>query len=134
VLPHLARLEFLLAKQRVDDRRLPHSRRSEQRTGLTGTQVAGNHVHAALLFRANGVHGNPNRLGPDFVHVLIKMFGHIGLVQDDDRVGAALVGQEQIALQAARVVVAVETHHEEDGVDVGGDDLFLGQLARDRRE
>ena len=83
------------------------------------------------LLGADGVHGNPNRQGPDFVHVLSQMVGHIGLVEDHHGSGAAFVGEQQVALEPARVVVAVEAHHQEDGVDVGGDDLFFGELAGD---
>ena len=84
-----------------------------------------------LLLRADGVHRNTNRQGLNFVHVLSEMVGDIGLVEDHHRPRAAFVGQDQVALQPARVVVAVEAHHDEDGVDVGGDDLLFGQLAGD---
>src|SRR5690606_31661491 len=36
----------------------------------------------------------------------------------------------QIAFEAPQVVVAVESHDQEHGVDVGCDDLLLGDLAR----
>ncbi len=43
---------------------------------------------------------------------------------------AAAVDQREIALDAAHVEVAVETHHDEHGIDVGGDDLADMPLAR----
>ena len=109
----------------------PTPEEPEQRAGLAGAEVALDDLDAAAVLRADGVHGNPNREGPDLVHVLSQMVGHVGLVEDHDRAGAALVRQHQVALEPARVVVAVEAHHEEHGVDVGGDDLLFGQLAGD---
>ena len=53
----------------------------------------------------------------------------IGFAQEHLRCGATVFGQHQIALQPPRIVVAVEAHHDEDDVDIGGDDLLLGELA-----
>ena len=43
--------------------------------------------------------------------------------------GAAVPGDDEVALDAARIEVAVEPGHEEDGIDVRRDDLFFGGIA-----
>ena len=58
-----------------------------------------------------------------------RIVDEIGLVQDDDRRRAALPGDDEIALDAPRVEVVIETGDEEDRVDVGGDDLLFGRIA-----
>ena len=55
----------------------------------------------------------------------------VRLVQDDDRPRAAVPGRREIALDAPQVEVVVEAADQEDGVDVGGDDLLFGGLAGD---
>ena len=42
---------------------------------------------------------------------------------------AARPGDRQVALEAAQVEVAVEPGDEERDVDVGGDDLLVGEVA-----
>ena len=59
------------------------------------------------------------------------MFGHIGLIENHHRTGAAFKRQYQVALQPAGVVIAIQSHDDEDGIDVGGDDLLFGGLAGD---
>ena len=49
--------------------------------------------------------------------------GDVGLVEDDDRRHAAVVGEHEVALQAPQVEVVVEAGDEEGEVHVGGQDL-----------
>ena len=60
-----------------------------------------------------------------------------GLVRRMTGDGAALARHQQVPLETARVVVAIEAHDDEDDVHIGGDDLLAGRLAgrapRERR-
>ena len=70
--------------------------------------------------------------GADGAHLLDDRRGvldEIGLVQDHDRRRAAVPGDDEVALDAPGVVIAVEAGHQEHHVDVGGDDLLLGRIA-----
>ena len=67
---------------------------------------------------------------PHLVDERRRIVHQVRLVQHDDRRGAAVRSDEEVALDAARVVVAVEPGDEKDDVDVGGDDLLLGAVAR----
>ena len=58
-----------------------------------------------------------------------RIVDEIRLVEDDDRRGAAFPRGHQIALDAARIEIVIEAGHQEDDVDVGGDDLLLGGIA-----
>ncbi len=62
---------------------------------------------------------------------IVDVVDQIGLRQHDDRRGPALVRHHEVSLEPARVVVAIEPHHQEHDVNVGGDDLLLGELAGD---
>ena len=53
----------------------------------------------------------------------------IRLGEQNDRRGAALARHQQVPLETTRVVVAIQSHDDEDDVDVGGDDLLAGRLA-----
>ena len=79
-------------------------------------------------------HAERDRLGlrDGLPHVL----GEVRLRQEDERVGAAVPRGGEIALEPTRLEVAPAVGDEEDGVDIGGDHLLLGQprlLARETR-
>ena len=69
--------------------------------------------------------GAGDRLDPG--HRSTDVIGEIGLVENDDRLGARTPGQAEIALEPARVQVMVERGHDEQEVDVGGEDLLVGR-------
>ncbi len=71
--------------------------------------------------------GDAFDLGDRTGHVISK----VGLGQQHDGTGAALVGHQQITLDSTRVEVAVEAHDQEHRVDVGSDHLLFGELAGD---
>ena len=60
---------------------------------------------------------------------LLEVAGDVGLVEDDDRGDAARPGDGEVALEAAQVEVAVEAGDQERDVDVGRDDLLVGEVA-----
>ena len=53
----------------------------------------------------------------------------VGLVKDDDRSGAALPDHDHLPFEPAEVEVGIQSLDEENDVDVGGQDLFLGPFS-----
>ena len=128
--PNVAGGQEVVSDQAVDDRALPHPGRSEERPGSADPE------RVAQRFERDGLvtgHGVNRDIGGDAPHLVDEDAGirhQIRLVQHDDRRGATVRSDEEVALDAARVVVAVEPGDEKDDVDVGGDDLLLGAVAR----
>ncbi len=69
------------------------------------------------------------RQRPHLVCELLRFRSEIRLVQDDHRSGAAVPGDDQVPLDAARIEVAVQTGDEKHRIDVGGDDLLFRRIA-----
>ena len=67
----------------------------------------------------------------------LDVLRQVALRQHDHRLGAALPGHDEVALEAARVEVVPERGDEEDDVDVRSDDLLVhlgpGHLPRELR-
>ena len=93
----------------------------------------GRHLLDALLeLRAEHVHRQRRRPTAATSATQRRQVGaEIGLGQQHDRLGAALARQQQIALEPPRAEVGVERHDDEHDVDVGGDDLLVGDVAGD---
>jgi hypothetical protein len=72
-------------------------------------------------------HAHGHRLG--FEQATVGILAAVELVEHDDGPGAAVPGGGEVALDAARVEVAVQPGDEEDGVDVGRHHLLVGALA-----
>src|SRR6185437_9832568 len=73
---------------------------------------------------AHRVDRNADRNRLDIEQCRLDVGAEIGLGQDDDRGGAALPAQGEVALEAPGIEVAVEARGQEDDVDVRGDDLL----------
>ena len=73
--------------------------------------------------------GDAGRDRLDLVDVSRRIVDEVRLVQHDDRRGAALPRDDQVALDPPRIEIAVEAADEKHDVDVGGDDLFFGGIA-----
>ena len=58
-----------------------------------------------------------------------RSIGDVRLVEDDDRPHAARPGDREVALEPAQVEVVVEAGDQERDVDVGGEDLLVGEVA-----
>ena len=58
-----------------------------------------------------------------------QVWREIGLGEKNDRRGAALARHQQVPFETTRIVVAIESHDDEDDVDIGGNDLLAGWLA-----
>jgi hypothetical protein len=79
---------------------------------------------------AEHVNGEVPRDGYDFGHARGHVDGEVGLRQQDDRRGAALARQQNVALEPTSTEVGVEGHHEENDVHIRRDHLLVGHVAR----
>ena len=127
----------LLAEQRVHERRLADARGAEQDDRPAGPEVRLELLEALAGDGADGVDGHADRDRLDLRDRRLGVLGQVELRQHDRRVGAALPRQREVALEPARVQVAVEGHDEEHRVDVRGQDLLdrlvAGGAADERR-
>lgn len=132
----LAGLERGLAEQRVHDRRLADAGRAEQACRPAVREVRADVVEPAALRHRDRVDGDAERDRLDLGDRSLDVVAEVGLRQQDHRLGAALPGGREVALEAARVEVVRERGRQEGDVDVGGEHLLLGAvpggLARDR--
>ena len=123
VLPQGADDLALLAQQRVGEAGLAHARRTQQTGRQACPEVAPELVEADAGEGAadddTGAGGHGMHLG----HGSGQVERDVDLVEDDDGRHPALHGQQQVALDAARIEVVVEPRDEEGEVQVGGQDL-----------
>ena len=61
----------------------------------------------------------------DLIEIEVEGGGEVGFVEENDGAGAALLGDDEVALDAALVEVAIEAADDEEDVDVGGEDLLF---------
>src|SRR5690606_26859796 len=129
-LAHAGGLHLLDAEQGVGQRGLAGAGAADQHRGHAGLQPRAEHADAAAVpgvDRERGhVAGNARERvdgGPRVAAVAV------GLGQHDDRLRAAAVHQQQVALDPARIEVTVQAAYHQHGVDVGGDDLLPVVLA-----
>ena len=81
--------------------------------------------------RADQMYGRAGRDGLDLRDEPRLILRHeIGLVQQDDRPRAAVPRGDQVALDAPRVEIMIQAADQEHDIDVRGDDLLLGDIAR----
>ena len=116
-------------EQPVQQRRLPHSRGADERHGPAGPQPRLESLEPTPRLGAQGHDagrgGQRLHLGDSGGHVRAQ----VGLREDEHRLRAAVPGQHQRPLQPPQVEVAVEARHQEQGVDVGGEDLLVRRLS-----
>ncbi len=87
-------------------------------------------MHAGPGQSADGEGWHPECYLLHFVLTFIERIGaEVCFVEDDDGCDAAFPGEHKGAFESAEVEVEVEAADEEDGVDIGGDDLFIGAGA-----
>ena len=72
--------------------------------------------------------------GAHLGHVRGRVRHEVGLGQHDHRLGRRVGGEREHALDAAEVELAGERGHDDDEVDVGGEDLRLAAVARRAHE
>ena len=126
---HVLGAQQVVADEPIDDRRLAHTRGAEQCAGPARSEVGAQRVYASAVPARDRVHRHRGRQRPDLFDVALRIVDEVRLVQHDDRGGAALPGDEEVALDPAWVEITIEAADEEHDVDVGGNDLFLGAIA-----
>ena len=125
----IARPPRVGAEQPVDDRRLAHARRSEQRACAPAGQIVDDLLDPLARFRIEHVHGrirgNRLRLG----HPCVNVFANVRLRQQHHRRRPAFTCQQQIALEPPGAEVLVEAHDDERHVHIGRHHLLVGHVA-----
>ena len=120
----------------VHERRLADARRAEQDECLARAKGRPQLLDPLPGHVADGQHGDTER-DRLCLRELVGVVEQVELRQDDDRVGAAVPGRHEVALETAHVEVGIEPGEEQDGVDVRGEYVFLRfeprRLARDLR-
>ena len=130
VAAELLRLEQLVARERVDERRLADPRGAEKRGGDARSEVRANRVEALARDARERVDGDVGGDRPDGGEGGLRIAREVALRQQHHRLGAALARQDEVALEAAQAQVLVERRDDEDDVDVRGEHLLLGRLPR----
>ena len=64
------------------------------------------------------------------VQIDAEVSGEVGFIKQDHGTGAALLGEDEISLDAALIEIAIEAVDDEQNIDVGGERLILSRLAR----
>ena len=85
-------------------------------------------IEALTHFRADDVNRHVARQHRHLRHPRRHIVGNVGFREQHYGRGAALARQEQIPLETPQAEVGIERHDDEDDVDIGGDDLFVGHL------
>ena len=128
VVADLARLEELLAEERVDERRLADSGGAEQSSRDARTEVRAERVESCARHVRDRNDGNTERDGLDLRDHCVDVVGEIGLGEDEHRLRSALPREREVALEAPEVHVLVDRGDDEHDVDVGGEHLLLRRL------
>ena len=128
--PHLLGPQEVVADQAVDDRRLAHARRPEQRAGSARDRdiaaarppcrARGRTSHAPARSRRPRARRRPSRPASSTTSALFRTITGRR---------AAFGRDEQVPLDPSRVEVSIEARDEKHDVDVRRDDLFLGGVA-----
>ena len=121
-----------LAAQRVGQRALAGAAGAEHHRGLAARQPR--RQQRRRLRRAR-VERQQRRARAERVTRLVdpplqrRAVQRVGLGQHQHRRHRRQMGQRQIALEAARIEVAIQPHHQECGVDIGHQHLALGSAT-----
>ena len=130
VLPDVLHGRPGVAGERVEERRLADARRPDERDRRAGLDPLPDRVDAAAVDGRGRHDRHADRDLADLRHEAVEILGEVRLGQHDDRLGAALPGDREVALEAPQVEVLVERRDDEDDVDVRRHDLGDGPLAR----
>ena len=122
----------VIAQETVKDGGFAYAGRANEGGSLAGCELGGQDVESVIGDGADGNDGGSGTeklgAGDDGFEVEGKLGGKVGFVEQDDGARAAFRGHDQIALDAAGVVVAIEAADDEQDVNVCGKDL-LADLA-----
>ena len=139
--PHLRRALLLRPVQPVQNRRLAHPARPDQRRRLPRLEFTRQRVQPVVGQRTDRNHRQPRahlpRLRHQVVQIQPQLPRQVGLVQQHHRPRPALICHHQKPLQPPRVIVAVKPAHNKQNIDVGRQHLLahlaLRLLAREFR-
>ena len=112
------------SRQLVDQRGFSHAGGAQEGHRLAGDNV-GQH---RLIVAAQGRDGQDLHAGSGTLHLgdhAVHIRAQIRLGEHHHRRGAAVVGDGEVALQAAEVEVLVQRHADQHRVDIGGHHLLL---------
>src|SRR5690349_14602268 len=109
----------------VHDGGFPYPGGPEQSHSPSGTQKCLESLERCLFARAAGNNRDAPGDRGGFRYATLQIIAKIGFIEDDDRRGAALRGERQIAFQAANVEIAIEAADEKYGVDIGRNWLLV---------
>ena len=129
-LAHIGCALTCFAEQRVHDGGLAGAGRPDEGGGLTGFGGLRDGFEASTLEGAEREDGNARRMTLGQANDVGDVSAEIGFVQQDDGTRAALMREDEIALQTAGVVIAIEPTDDEQEVHVRGEDLLAEALAR----
>ena len=123
-----------LAEQGVDERRLADAAGAEerQRAAAARRTPAARSSPAPVRPLVTST-GTPRATSTSSRARRLRVVDEVGLGQHDDRLGAAVERQHELALEPALVRRRAEGVGEEDDVDVGGERVGLGAGALERR-
>ncbi|MCZ7561851.1 MAG: hypothetical protein M5U30_18905 [Burkholderiaceae bacterium] len=130
----LARFQFAVAQQAIDQRRLSDPRRTEQATGLAGGHQRANPVNALARHVADTDDVGLDPHAPDVSGHLLQFVrsDQVGLRQQHHGPDAALPDHHQVTLSSRRrLEIEVARLDDERDVDVRGDHLDLDVAPRD---
>ena len=125
---HLARLLLLAAEEPVDQGGLADTGGAQERHRAAGREPR--HEGFQPLARLGRGHEHRHAGGDplDLAAAGIDVGAQVGLVEQHDREGPALPGEDERPLDPPGVEVPVEAHHQEDRVHVGGQHLGDGAV------
>ena len=118
------------AEQAIHQRRLADARRADEADRLAGADVGAQLVDAIAGRGARAHDRHADRGALDRLEQRRQIRLRVDLVQHDDGLGAAVPDGRDVALEPALVELAVHGRNDEEHVDVGGDDLRLGERTR----
>ena len=127
--PHLSGCLYVGTYERVHERRFADARRADQRDRAPGSREPAELVDADARDCTGHDHRRARSTPLDRGEVDRVGVHEVGLREHDHRIGAALEGEHELALEAAEVRAVLEGLGEEDGVDVGGHDLGVARGA-----
>ncbi len=116
---------LISAEERVDQSRLPHPGRSQQRDGLTRLQPQVKDRTVALTSSVDRLDDQPRRQTSGGFEVRPGVGREVGLGDYHDRGDLRLPGNREIPFQARRVELLIGRGHEKHGIDIGRDQLDL---------
>lgn len=97
--------------------------------GFARPEASAQAVQPCLRQGRNGQDVRPGSDRKDLGREKRGIGAEVGLVEDYDRSGVALPDHDHLPFEPAEVEVGIQSLDEENDVDVGGQDLFLGPFS-----